>query len=336
MLTEKTGFEAHFLNVDHGDCTILHHPGDNEHPHGRVSVIDIHDWKDKQDLDVAGLRYFLKNLISPSDPETEAEYAHKYLNDPIEYLQENIRDRGQGIWRFIATHPDMDHLSGLEQLDDEVEIRKFWDTFHNKILSANQDDWPPRFEIEDWKRYEMIRHEETDHHYIQPTKGTKTSTWKKDNINILHPSSAYIQQLNKRNADHANASYNGLSYVLKVDTPAGAILLPGDIDRNESWKRLLEYAGDELEEVRVLKAAHHGRQSGFHEEAVRKMDPDYVILSVGKKNEYDAQPDYNQVCDPDTEIYSTRQHGRIKVSVTKDGEFDIDLEHPDGIFTLPE
>jgi competence protein ComEC len=299
-------------------------------------MVDINDWKDRQDPEVAGLGYFLRNLISSSSPESEKEYAHEYLNPPVDYFQENIADGGVGVWRFILTHPDMDHLSGLEDLDDGAGITEFWDTFHEKTLSADQDHWPERFDAGDWKRYEKIRHYETNHHYINPTKGIKTSTWKEDDIDILHPSSAYIIQKNRENENRSEGEYNDLSYVLKANTPAGGILLPGDLEGEDAWKRLLEYAGDELEDVRVLKAAHHGRKNGFYPEAVRRMDPDYVIVSVGKKDEHDAQPDYNRILSDDTEIYSTRQHGRIKVTVTEDGKLTLDLEEPDGIFDLPE
>lgn len=331
MLARTSSCEVHFLNVDHGDCTIIHHPGDSQHPEGRVSFVDIHDWKDKQNPDVAGLSYFLKDLFSSSGPESEEEYVHGYLNDPVEYFRNHIDDGGIGVWRFIATHPDMDHLSGLERLDKEVEITEFWDTFHNKTLSPDPDEWPERFDPGDWKRYEQIRHGQTDHHYIQPTKGTKTSTWRDDDIDILHPSSAYIQQLNEKYAEYANPQFNGLSYVLKINTAAGAILLPGDIDSDEPWERVLDYA-DDLGDVRVLKAAHHGRKNGLHKEAVRKMDPEYVILSVGKKDEYDAHAEYTRLCRADTKVYSTRQHGRIKAVATQEGELEIDLEYPDGIF----
>lgn len=335
MIGRKSGFEAHFLNVDHGDCTILHHPGDEEHPEGRVTFVDIHDWKDRKNPDVAGLNFF-ERLLGPGVPDSEEEYAKRYLNDPVEYFKNDIRDRGEGVWRFISTHPDMDHLSGLKRLDDEVEISEFWDTFHNKTLSSNPNEWPERFDMGDWKRYEKIRHEETGHHHTQPLRGTKTSTWNEDDIDILHPSPAYVQQLNEKCANYSNPKYNELSYVLKVNTEAGAILLPGDIDSDEPWEDILNYCGDQLGDVRVLKAAHHGRKNGFHADAVRAMDPDYVILSVGKKNNHDAHGRYRRVCNDDTEIYSTRQHGRIMVSVSESGSLNIDLEHPGGIFPPPE
>lgn len=336
MYRRKTEFEAHFLNVDHGDCTILHHPGDDDHPAGRVSVVDINDWKHRQDHGVAGLSYYLKNFLGETDPDSEVEYARRFLDHPVEYFHDNIEDGGEGIWRFIATHPDMDHLSGLARLDDEVEITEFWDTFHRKTLSADPADWPERFDPGDWKRYEKIRHGETGHHYIQPTKGTKESTWKDDDIDILHPSPWYIQRLNEKNATRAKQRYNDASYVLKVNTPAGGILLPGDLESDEAWERLLRYAGDELEDVRILKAAHHGRNNGFNRKAVRRIDPDYVIMSVGKKDEHDAQSKYKRFCSDDTQIYSTRQHGSIKVTVTEDGNLEVEVEHSNGIFKLPK
>ncbi len=335
MMGRKQTFEAHFLNVGHGDCTVLHHPGDERHPEGRVSVVDIHERKDRES-DVAGLSVFLKDVFGSSHPESEEEYARRHLNDPVKYVDNNIDDGGRGVWRFVATHPDMDHLSGLARLDDEIGIEVFWDTFHAKTLSADQDEWPERFDPTDWVRYEKIRHGKTDHHYIQPTKGTKTSTWADDDIDIFHPSPAYIQQLNAKHEDTSTANYNDLSYVLKVNTPAGGILLPGDLESADAWERVLDYAEEELTDVRVLKAAHHGRENGFNAEAVRQIDPEYVIVSVGKKTGQDALAKYNRMCGPETEIYSTRQHGRLKVTVTEDGELDLEAEDPEGIFQLPE
>ena len=117
--------QVHFLNVDHGDCTIIRHPGDQHRDEGRISVIDINDWPDQKEHveedDISSLEYYLqfpvkddqqssvtgirqKSQISPE------EYAQEYLNDPIEYYNENFDEVTHKIWRFIATHPDMDHL----------------------------------------------------------------------------------------------------------------------------------------------------------------------------------------------------------------------------------
>jgi competence protein ComEC len=328
-MTTENKLEVHFLNVDHGDCTVIRHPGDNEYPHGRVSVIDINDWKDRNES-VAGLQYYLRRFLNSETQISDEDYARKYLNDPVKYLQNEVLRRNEEVWRFISTHPDMDHLSGIERLGTEVGFKILWDTFHNKSLSYN-DEWPTRFDPEDWMYYQSIRDEETDHRNIHPTRGTNVSHWGEDNIEILHPSPAFVMQKNQEASGKSNPDYNNLSYVLKVNTEAGSVLLPGDV-KEEGWKDVLEYCKDDLSDVRVLKAPHHGRQSSFYEPAVEAIDPDYVIISVGKKPDTDAHSDYRRVCADSTEIFSTRQHGRVKVTV-EDGSLNVDLEVSDGIFT---
>jgi beta-lactamase superfamily II metal-dependent hydrolase len=103
------------------------------------------------------------------------------------------------------------------------------------------------------------------------------------------------------------------------------------------WDQILEEWGTEvLEDVHVLKAAHHGRKDGFHREAVEAMDPAYVIVSVGKKDDQDAYDNYRSACSDDTEILSTRQYGRIKAICTRPNSIIVDKAEPDGIFDLPD
>jgi len=96
---------VHFLNVGKGNCTIL------DFPSGRLSMIDIDNSRISGDEEV--------------------------LTDPIEYLLSNFKN--PELFRFVLTHPDMDHMSGLDELANKVFIRNFWDTKHNKTIS--EDDW---------------------------------------------------------------------------------------------------------------------------------------------------------------------------------------------------
>lgn len=340
--------EIHFLNVDHGDCTIIRHPGDTHREKGRISFIDINDWKDRQPDDeeesIAGLSHQLGELLAQDQGASpvqlkqqigEEEYAEQYLDDPLEYFRTDAAEQDQDIWRFICTHPDMDHLSGLNRLCDEESISVFWDTDHEKELN-DQDDWPPEYESEDWERYAAIRNGETDHQYLQPTRGSQKEFWADDNMEILHPSPAIVDELNEENADEDEPEYNDISYVLKLETRGGAILLPGDAEQR-AWDAILDRWGTEkLEDVRVLKAAHHGREDGFHQEAVEAMDPEYVVLSVGAKPTTDAHQKYRRVCADDTEIWSTRQYGTISFTIAKRGAMTPSQAEPGGIFDLPE
>ncbi|GAA0465609.1 hydrolase [Halococcus dombrowskii] len=339
--------EIHFLNVDHGDCSIIRHPGDEHRSKGRISFVDINDWKDKQSEDyaegIAGLEESMSDLkakqsgqhrFSSKGQISEDEYAEKYLDNPVEYFQSEVSEMNQNIWRFICTHPDMDHISGLDRLCTKESISVFWDINHNKDLS-DRGYWPPKYDKVDWDQYSDIRSGNTSHQYLQPNRNSQKQYWENDNIEILHPSTPFINELNDEYADVDEPKYNDGSYVLKSNTRAGAILLPGDVEK-EAWDELLDYWGDEMfEDVRILKASHHGRKSGFHEEAVSTMDPEYVIVSVGTKPTTDAHQDYYRTCSDDTKIWSTRQYGTISFTIGNRGAVIPSRAEPDGIFDLP-
>ena len=113
----------HFLNVKDGDCSII------EHYSGHKTVIDVCNAK-------------------PVDPRREALMAteakaergisgnfqqKKYPVNPISYM----RDHGiNDIFRYVQTHPDMDHMDGIEALFDEFSPANFHDTANPNFRGA--------------------------------------------------------------------------------------------------------------------------------------------------------------------------------------------------------
>ena len=86
--------KIHFLNVGKGNCTVIKLPSE------RLMVVDIDNSRINDDDDV--------------------------LQCPIDFLNRTYPN--ESIFRFILTHPDMDHMSGLYDLDKERKIHNFWDT----------------------------------------------------------------------------------------------------------------------------------------------------------------------------------------------------------------
>ena len=82
----------------------------------------------------------------------------------------------------------------------------------------------------------------------------------------------------------------------------------------------------------ILKAAHHGRDSGFYQPAVEAMSPKIVICSVGEKPDTDATDDYNRIAN---KVLSTRYNGTIQVRIWADGEVWVDDHDGDRLATLP-
>ena len=91
-----------FLNVGKGNCTVIGFPS------GRLTVVDIDN-----------------SLIDDKDD---------VLQDPLEFLDRQYPQHA--IFRFVLTHPDMDHISGLDQLFRQRSAFNFWDTEHEKRAST--------------------------------------------------------------------------------------------------------------------------------------------------------------------------------------------------------
>src|SRR5438552_3460135 len=117
----------HFLNVGHGDCTII------EHPSGRLSMIDINNSQEYDSSTLSEIvaerrqqRALASALGTPfrgaqlggaaaslgllgdyNLMEEAKKAAREEITDPVAFMQRNYS--GRRLWRFILTHPDLDH-----------------------------------------------------------------------------------------------------------------------------------------------------------------------------------------------------------------------------------
>jgi competence protein ComEC len=101
-----------FFNVGHGECTLI------EHPSGRLSLVDIntshdYDWNTQQEI-VAGVGATVGSAAASLAETMALDEAEQELSDPIDYLERNYP--GRQLFRFILTHPDLDHMRGLKRL----------------------------------------------------------------------------------------------------------------------------------------------------------------------------------------------------------------------------
>ena len=68
-------------------------------------------------------------LAQMAEAERKLQEAKDRITSPIDYL--NAWFPGRSIFRYIQTHPDMDHMAGIHRLTEErIEIVNFWDTKH--------------------------------------------------------------------------------------------------------------------------------------------------------------------------------------------------------------
>lgn len=362
----------HFLNVGHGDCTII------EHPSGRLTMVDINNGDELDETShrevlaalsgrrAGGLRgqNTLATLLSgtqttsPSlggllglgdlartnprqglgatlltsgldnpprlglgalallgrskkDELTEAGYSIE-LTNPVEYFVK--RFPGRSIFRYIQTHPDLDHMRGLVALREHgIRIDNFWDTEHDKIV--------PKFknasDRQEWAEYQRLRGSSSSPKTLRHYQSARGSYWNEDSsggsdhdsIEILSPTPDIARSANEQDKS------NNLSYVLHISYAGRTIILGGDAEA-DVWEQLYQTYGHNLK-CDVLKAGHHGRDSGYHANAVKAMNPTYTVVSVGKKPDTDASNKYRQYCN---NVRSTRWYGDLTLEINPRGE----------------
>jgi len=245
----------HFLNVLEGDCNII------EHDSGRLTMIDIsnayNDIDTEEEKTVQTSKEREERRLRTQVPTGKINYKQKETPDnPILYLRKLIKPTE--IFRFIITHPDMDHIDGIKDLYDEYFVRNTWDTDNKKELDL--EHFGGGYNKDDWKFYKEIR----DGKFTKTTRLTYFDEnnclyWNQDNVKILAPSRKLLKDAIE------SGDYNDSSYVILFTPPKKnggnwKILFGGDT-HDVAWNHIIKQYSKEVENIDVLFAPHHGRDS---------------------------------------------------------------------------
>ena len=277
----------HFLNVGKGNCTVISFPSD------RLSIVDIDNSHIDDDNDV--------------------------LTDPIDFLNKEYPDKE--IFRFILTHPDLDHMSGLNELFRRT-VYNFWDTQHDKKLDSKNDDFA-NYNLKDWDRYLKVQKSQEKPTYLKLYRdATADCCWVADNIKILSPSKKLVD-LSQETEEGNSDKYNHLSYVLRIEYQGIAIILGGDASK-AAWDDIYDHyrAKNDLGilKAHVFLAPHHGSPNSVNESVFKYIKPEYVVVSVLRGVKYDYSY-YNTLASK--QVCSTKNHGNITIEITDKGEGKI-------------
>jgi beta-lactamase superfamily II metal-dependent hydrolase len=232
----------HFLDVGSGDCSVFIHESE------RVTVVDVCNARRGTTLfeDFIG--------VDPKDKPNPS------FTNPVSYLGARNIDK---VFRFILTHPDMDHMDGIKDLFEEFSVGNFWDVKNGKKMSG---DWGI-YREKDWARYQELRRSKRnpkvlflDDESLGPLYNKDGTDGSGDQIFVLAPSKELISEINSSE----DPDYNDLSYVLLFFCGGRRIVFAGD-SHDISWNSILESQFCKLgllDNIDVLIAPHHGRDSG--------------------------------------------------------------------------
>lgn len=268
--------KIHFLNVKQGDCIII------EHESGRITVFDICAGNIDREQQ-ASLSYLTESRFEPAKGNFR---MCDHPTNPLDYL--STLTSGE-IWRFILSHPDMDHLDGFNALLNEFNVRHFWDSGVEREKPEFGPDAP--YKEVDWDRYAKVKsNKQPETRSISKKAGDSfefanlgNPDGSGDRLHILAPDEDLISKANE------TQDFNDASYVVLCKSPIGKVLLTGDA-HDGTWKYIENHYKDDVSDVDLLIAPHHGRKSGRSYDFLDYVNPKLTLFGCAPSEHlaYDA------------------------------------------------
>jgi competence protein ComEC len=253
-----------FIDVGHGDSILI------EFPKGKRMLIDGGGlFEDRFDTG--------KNVIAP--------FLWKKKIGRIDTL--------------VLTHPDPDHLKGLNFIASEFSVGQFWD---NGMEMPSE----PYLQLKETLRQKKINTQSL-------SEATPPQIVNGVEISVLNPAARNATQRKVPKSSDVNNS----SLVLKLRFRNVSVLLAGDIEKEAEGSMMRK--GCPLR-ADILKIPHHGSLSSSSSLFLETVAPPYAILSVGERNiarlpHPEVLKRYEQL---GTRLFRTDKQGAI--TVCTDGE----------------
>lgn len=172
--------------------------------------------------------------------------------NPLDYMIDNKLDP---IWRFISTHPDMDHLDGFQNLIQEFRVINFW---HTGAQKQKPDFSGSPYKEGDWDAYEAVVARKYDGiiplvkldgaQFEFANKGGTED--RGDCISIASPSAGLVSEAN------LNQDFNDASYIIVYRMQGGNVVICGDAE-DGAFNHAIEKYPALLKDVGILLAPHH-------------------------------------------------------------------------------
>ena len=201
--------------------------------------------------------------------------------------------RNKNIIRVISTHPDEDHICGLDFLDDRIGIVNFY-CVENKASKES--------ESESFKHYCTLR--DGKHHYyvekgcsrcwMNENDGPNGKNYGSSGINFLWPilsNGDYQDALQKAKEGKA---FNNISPIFTYSLKHGVVVMwMGDIEKD-----FVEKIKDQVEwkKVDILFAPHHGRDSGkVPDDILKQLNPGVIVVGAAPSEHLNYYQGYNTI-----------------------------------------
>jgi competence protein ComEC len=206
--------------------------------------------------------------------------------DVVNYLKKQKVD---DIEVMIATHPDADHIGGLDEVLYAFKVESVYAPKVSHTTQAYKD-------------------------FLTAVKKEKLTikTAKLDVTLPLKDKSIKAKFIGPVK-EYKTSDLNNWSAVLHINYNKTSFLFTGDAEL-QSEKDMI--AKKVLSKVDVLKVGHHGAKETTTDAFLKAVQPKYAVISVGAKNSYKHPTNevLNRLKNVKATVYRTDKHGSIVVS----------------------
>ena len=198
--------------------------------------------------------------------ETVVDYMLRYDMEELDYA--------------IISHPDKDHLGGMEQVLSEMPV--------NALVRS------PYFEDQYEAVLQTARERSVADRIVRPTEKLPLG---EAFLQVLSPLDEYEDT-------------NNASLVIRLEYHGFSALFCGDIEK-EAERDLVNAYGDLLSAA-ILKVPHHGSKTSCTKRFLQAVSPRYAVISVGEDNNNLPSEDIlKRLDDYCRDVYQTDTDGTV-------------------------
>ena len=294
----RSGLEVTFLDVGQGDCICL------QLPDGTTWLCD------GGSSDVSGVG--------------------QYRIEPF------LKHEGIDVLDAVfLSHADSDHIGGVEELlqRDCVEIKLLvlpcteqTGTWGNDMEDESVTVTGAESHSQNTQAKETcVGMEETgfaDILRLAEEKGIPVQwleagmKWRSGDVlaRCLHPAEGF-----------ATENKNAASQVLHITYGSFSLLLTGDVEEDGEEALLAELRRQGIENVTILKVAHHGSKYSSGEAFLEQINPLLSVISCGENNWYGHphEETLERIADVGSIVLTTPEYGAVVVRVEENGQVEV-------------
>jgi len=211
-----------------------------------------------------------------------------YREEVVSELKRESADKS--VKRFISTHPDDDHIHGLEYLDDKMKLLNFYCVQNEATKEECTDDFDRYCSLRDSDKAFFLYAGCTRKWMNKSDEGEHGSS----GINILWPERTNEYYKAALKAAKEGEDQNNISPIIEYRINGGAtILWMGDVESD-----FMENIEDDLTlpAVDILFAPHHGRDSGkIPQSLLDQMSPKIIVIGEATSRHLNYYDGFNTI-----------------------------------------